>query len=187
MAKRVIKKYANRRLYDSKTSKTLTLEELAELISDGEDIQIIDNETGEDITNMTLAQVIVELERGKKSDRQIAEILKDMIASGSTAMADLVQKSVSESISFFSLSRKKVQEFVDRMIKEGKVAKGEGDRLIEELWGALKTSRKTFSEKIKEVLTEKEEDFATRKEIGKLEKKLDLLEKKLSELIKKMK
>jgi polyhydroxyalkanoate synthesis repressor PhaR len=62
-AVRVIKKYSNRRLYDTEESRYITLEELAEAIRKGGDIQVVDAKTGEDLTQVTLAQIILESRR----------------------------------------------------------------------------------------------------------------------------
>lgn len=58
----VIKKYANRRLYDTGSSTYVTLEDLAEMVKAGEDFQVQDAKTGEDITRSVLTQIIVEQE-----------------------------------------------------------------------------------------------------------------------------
>lgn len=58
--RRVIKRYSNRKLYDTKESKYVTLLELADLIRAGEDVQVIDNSTKEDKTEVTLALIISE-------------------------------------------------------------------------------------------------------------------------------
>lgn len=60
---RVIKRYANRKLYDTKESRYVTLQQIAKLVRDGEDVTIIDNNTKEDLTNVTLAQIIYEEEK----------------------------------------------------------------------------------------------------------------------------
>ena len=56
----VIKKYANRRLYDTSGSRYINLEDIAALVRNGKDLQVIDAKTGEDITRVTLTQIIVE-------------------------------------------------------------------------------------------------------------------------------
>jgi polyhydroxyalkanoate synthesis repressor PhaR len=56
----VVKKYGNRRLYDTGQSKYITLEELAETIRKGSDVQVLDAKTGQDLTQPTLTQIIVE-------------------------------------------------------------------------------------------------------------------------------
>jgi len=63
----VIKRYANRKLYDQSRSRYVTLEELEELIRHGREIRVVDAVSGEDITRLTLAQIILENERDRRS------------------------------------------------------------------------------------------------------------------------
>jgi polyhydroxyalkanoate synthesis repressor PhaR len=63
--RRIIKRYSNRKLYDTKGSTYVTLLQIAEMIRDGEDVQIIDNATKEDKTDVTLALIISEELRAK--------------------------------------------------------------------------------------------------------------------------
>ena len=183
--KRVIKKYSNRRLYDTETSRNITLEELGEMVSNGIDIQVIDNETGEDITNLTLAQIIVEIEKRKKKQEQVAELLKELITSGTTAMADLVQKSITESVSFLFISRDRVKEFVDMLVKDGRLAKEEAGKMVEELWNTLQNSRKTFKEKLSQIFSEPTETVAG-EEVQELKEKIEEVEKKLNKILSKL-
>ena len=60
---RVIKRYSNRKLYDTDKSSYVTLDEIAEMVRAGDDISIIDNKTGEDLTRVTLAQILFEEEK----------------------------------------------------------------------------------------------------------------------------
>jgi len=59
----VIKRYPNRKLYDTQAKQYITLDRIAELIREGTDIQVIDHASGEDITALTLSQVIFEQEK----------------------------------------------------------------------------------------------------------------------------
>lgn len=61
--KRVIKKYPNRRLYDTEISSYITLEDVRQLICDGESFEVIDAKTGEDLTRTVLLQIIAEHEQ----------------------------------------------------------------------------------------------------------------------------
>ncbi|GJM15174.1 MAG: hypothetical protein DHS20C13_05010 [Thermodesulfobacteriota bacterium] len=61
-----IKKYSNRRLYDSTNKRYVTLEDIAALIRDGSEIKVIDSQSGEDITKVILIQVILESEKNKE-------------------------------------------------------------------------------------------------------------------------
>ena len=64
---RVIKRYANRKLYDTRDSRYVTLPQIAELVRGGEDVQIIDNRTKENLTSVTLAQIIYESEKSAEA------------------------------------------------------------------------------------------------------------------------
>ena len=63
----VIKRYSNRKLYDTQESRYVTLEELEELIRAGREISVVDVSTGEDLTSVTLAQIILENERNHRA------------------------------------------------------------------------------------------------------------------------
>lgn len=86
---RVIKRYANRKLYDTRASRYVTLPQIAELVRGGEDVQIIDNRTKENLTSITLAQIIYESEKSAEaSSRQGTKTLRDLIQqSGEKLMA----------------------------------------------------------------------------------------------------
>ncbi len=77
---RVIKRYANRKLYDTEESTYVTLEEIADAIREGEEVRIIDSKTQEDLTSVTLTQIIFEQEK-KRSQMPIG-LLLGLIRSG---------------------------------------------------------------------------------------------------------
>jgi hypothetical protein len=59
----LIKKYANRKLYDTRTSRYVTLEGIAGLVRDGHEIKVVDRETGQDLTQVTLSQIVLSEEK----------------------------------------------------------------------------------------------------------------------------
>lgn len=63
----LIKRYANRKLYNTDTSRYITLKGIAELLEQGQEVKVIDNETGEDITSVTLSQILVDTERSNRT------------------------------------------------------------------------------------------------------------------------
>jgi polyhydroxyalkanoate synthesis repressor PhaR len=94
---RVVKRYANRKLYDTEESRYVTLEEIASLVKTGQDVNIIDNRTGHDLTEVTLAQILFE-EQKKKTNRMPLGLLKDLIATSSETIADFFQRRVSQPV-----------------------------------------------------------------------------------------
>ena len=76
--RRVIKRYSNRKLYDTKDSRYVTLLQIAEMVRAGEEVQIIDNNTKDDLTEVTLAQIIYE-EKKAHSRTVPLQTLKELI------------------------------------------------------------------------------------------------------------
>lgn len=74
----VIKKYANRRLYDTSNSRYINLDEIAALVRNGKHVQVIDAATGEDITRVTLTQIIVEDAKDQPAGLPL-ELLRQLI------------------------------------------------------------------------------------------------------------
>ncbi|HSY13712.1 MAG TPA: polyhydroxyalkanoate synthesis regulator DNA-binding domain-containing protein [Verrucomicrobiae bacterium] len=74
----VVKKYANRRLYDTSNSRYINLEDIAALVRNGKDVQVLDASTGEDITRVTLTQIIVEDAKDQPSGLPL-ELLRQLI------------------------------------------------------------------------------------------------------------
>jgi len=82
---RVIKRYANRKLYDTHDSRYVTLQQIAEHVRAGDDVSIIDNTTKEDLTNVTLAQIVYEEERRTDGEARKAvsfDTLRNLIQNG---------------------------------------------------------------------------------------------------------
>jgi polyhydroxyalkanoate synthesis repressor PhaR len=78
--RRIIKRYSNRKLYDTKDSRYVTLLQIAEMVRTSEEVQIIDNNTKEDLTEVTLAQIIYEEQKQKASSRNVPlQTLKELI------------------------------------------------------------------------------------------------------------
>jgi polyhydroxyalkanoate synthesis repressor PhaR len=79
---RIIKRYANRKLYDTRESRYVTLLDIAKLIREGEELRIIDNKTKDDVTNVTFAQIIYEEEKIGDGENGSAGLLREFIRSG---------------------------------------------------------------------------------------------------------
>lgn len=78
-AGRVVKRYNNRKLYDTVESRYVTLPQIADLVRKGEDVRIIDNKTKDDLTRVTLAQILYEEERKKENRALPLGALKDLL------------------------------------------------------------------------------------------------------------
>jgi len=79
---RIVKRYSNRKLYDTVESRYVTLPQIAELVRNGEEVRIVDNTSKEDLTRMTLAQILYEEERKQSRTLPLAA-LKDLLHTSS--------------------------------------------------------------------------------------------------------
>ena len=85
----VVKKYENRRLYDTSASRYVNLDELAIMIRRGADVQVLDAKTGEDITRVALAQIIMEDAKGQPTGLPL-ELLRQLIVASDQARQDFM-------------------------------------------------------------------------------------------------
>lgn len=88
---RLVKRYSNRKLYDTSESRYVTLEEISRWVKAGEEVKILENETGEDLTAVTFAQIILEEER-KKTGLLSLRLMRDLIQHGEAALATLAAR-----------------------------------------------------------------------------------------------
>jgi polyhydroxyalkanoate synthesis repressor PhaR len=77
----IIKRYPNRKLYDTEAKRYVTLDSITQMIHEGQEVQVVDHETGEDLTNLTLSQIIFEQEK-KGSGLLPRSLLTNLVRAG---------------------------------------------------------------------------------------------------------
>lgn len=87
----VIKKYENRRLYDTANSRYVNLEDVAEMVRDGLDVQVVDVATGEDITRLVLTQIIVDSAKAPGSVFPLDMLRQMVVASGRASQESMLR------------------------------------------------------------------------------------------------
>ncbi|MFK7898429.1 MAG: polyhydroxyalkanoate synthesis regulator DNA-binding domain-containing protein [Myxococcota bacterium] len=90
----LIKRYANRKLYNTETSRYITLKGVAALLDEGQEVRVIDNETGEDITQVALSQILVGSERAKQDPSDT--LLTQILSRSGDALYGAIRKSVDD-------------------------------------------------------------------------------------------
>ncbi len=88
----LIKKYANRKLYDTETSRYITLDGIADLVRDGHAIQVVDRDSGQDLTQVILSQIVLEEE--KRGPAGLMDAGADAIHDRGQALLDYVRKTL---------------------------------------------------------------------------------------------
>ncbi len=112
---KVIKKYANRRLYDTEASKHVTLSDIRQMIVDGADIQIVDDTTGDDITRPLLLQIIVDQEQaGEPILNQL--LLSQLIRFYGNPMQGMMSEYLQKSVDTFVDQQQTIQSQMQNMM-----------------------------------------------------------------------
>ncbi len=149
---RVIKKYATRRMYDVENSRFITLEKIADLIATGEEVRVIDDKTGNDITPTVLAQIILEQQRSRQNLSSVPGLLCELIKKGTGSVLDFLERPVLGPIELFSLTEEKVKKIIKKLVKKGEVSRVENDNLIRGLLTKVKKSKKALETFVKETI-----------------------------------
>src|SRR5579883_562938 len=99
-----VKKYGNRRLYDTGESRYVTIEELADKIRKGADVQVVDAKSGQDLTQATLTQIIVESRRAARL--LPVPLLVQLIRMGDDALADFLGRWMSWALAAYQQAKR---------------------------------------------------------------------------------
>lgn len=110
----IIKKYANRRLYNTAKSSYVTLDHLAEMVRDGQDFVVRDAKTGEDITRSVLTQIIFE-EEAKGASMLPTNFLRQIISLYGDSLQSVVPGYLEASMETFAKHQEEMREQVGRM------------------------------------------------------------------------
>jgi polyhydroxyalkanoate synthesis repressor PhaR len=108
----LIKRYANRKLYNTATSRYITLKGIAELLDAGEEVRVVDNETGEDITKVALSQILVDSERSN-ADAPTG-LLSQILGKGGDALYEALRRGVDDASGNIEEMQERLRRFVAR-------------------------------------------------------------------------
>jgi polyhydroxyalkanoate synthesis repressor PhaR len=178
---RIIKRYSNRKLYDTTASRYVTLDQIGEMVRAGEEVSIVDNSSKEDLTSVTLAQIIFEEEKRKKSFLPLGT-LKSILQSGGEQISEFA-RTLKENAG--KIIRK--DNATEKDEKEAPEATPTEERhFFREL---IDNSQKTFDElqrrvdeRIKSALHGLTVPLgALQRELGDLSRRLEVLERRLTE------
>ncbi len=167
---RLIKRYANRKLYDTTASRYVTLDEIGVMIKAGEEIQIFDNKSKEDITAVTMAQILVEEEKRERSGDGTGSRLRELIQTN-TAM---LSKAISDPVH-------NIQESVTKLLRSGEERAAETrDQLqswLEHNTDLFDLVQRRVDERLKQVVGGLDAVGRMQREIVQLRERVEVLEK----------
>jgi polyhydroxyalkanoate synthesis repressor PhaR len=186
---KVIKRYTNRKLYDTVESRYVTLDEIAQMIKAGAEVKIIDNRSKEDLTSVTLAQIIFEEE--KKRSQMPLGVLREIIRHGGEAVAGFYQEkagSLAGKLGELKTKTDSLREDFEQRVRgvTGIFRKGEEgtSQLMAAGASAVDDIKSKLDVAVKQAVDAMGGPGALSAEIERLHTRLTELEKKLEQLVK---
>ena len=170
---RVIKRYSNRKLYDTKDSRYVTLLQIAGMVREGEEVQIIDNNTKDDLTEITLAQIIYEEQKAHSRSVPL-QTLKELIhARTEKVLADLREGPIGRLIPGVKATDEKAVTEAVAPAKEAKTT------LVDQAKEKLEEVQHQLDERIKAILATFCPFQQMQQEVRRLNERVEDLERKL--------
>jgi polyhydroxyalkanoate synthesis repressor PhaR len=176
---RIIKRYTNRKLYDTEESRYVTLEEIAGLVKAGVEVQIVDNRSGKDLTEVTLAQILYE-EQKKQTTRMPLNLLKEIIRTRGATISDFLQRAVAQPVVSF---KEGAERKVDELVRRSETTVEEKTRQVRDFFThtqkVLDELRKNLDERLQTVVSAFGSRAQMREQLAELRKRIEEIENRL--------
>lgn len=182
-----IKRYANRKLYDTTNKKYITLDKIAQLLKAGEEISVMDNETGEDITADTISQILARTKKGQ-TDNAATNVMIQLLRKGPGTLVDYGKKYVSLWDRALTMADEEIDRLVEKLVKEKEITPSEGSKLRKDMLSRADDLKKWIAEKIDQRVNEALDlmNLASKDQVFQLTSKIDTLTGKVKKLEKQL-
>jgi polyhydroxyalkanoate synthesis repressor PhaR len=179
---RLIKKYPNRKFYDTVDKRYVSLSGIASAVRDGEEVQVVDNRTGGDITTLVLSQILREQQREDSSLPQ--GLLTALVRRGSLGL-DQLRGSFHASLKALQELEDEIRERTDTLASRGEITLTEAQELREEMTARAREQQAMAEERIIQEIRDSlaRLDLPTQSDFQRLRRRLKQAETKLDSLL----
>ena len=177
---KIIKRYTNRKLYDTVESRYVTLDEIAEMVKAGVEVRILDNRTKEDLTSVTLAQIIFEEE--KKTSKMSLRTLKDLIRHGGERAAQIVEDTQAELRGRVEAVKQAAEQRVQTLLKTGQQTSDRAKEMVAASQEAVAQFQRRVDERVRTAVEGMSNLPDLRRDLTSIADRIESLEKKLEEI-----
>lgn len=177
---RTIKRYANRKLYDTEESHYVSLHDILELVRLGEDVEVVDSRSGEDLTSVVLAQAMADEEKSEGSVLPL-DTLKELIRRGNRELSEIMRKSRLAGKGAMQMAEESTARYYRKLIDHGEVSEDEARNYLAQLSRKLTRRRRSLESQVDERVGAYVEalQLPTRADLEKISKKVDSIANKL--------
>lgn len=179
---RQIKKYPNRKFYDTGDRRYVSLSQIADLVRDGEEVQVLDNPTGEDVTSVVLSEILRQQER--KGGFLPPGVLTALVRRGASGW-DRLLESLRSSLEAAHLLEDEFEERIDALVDRGEMSLAEAQELREEMAARARLRQATAEERIVRDIegSLRRLDVPTGPDLRRLDRQLAEIEAKVDSLL----
>jgi polyhydroxyalkanoate synthesis repressor PhaR len=176
----LIKRYPNRKLYDTEAKQYITLDKIAEMIRNGQEIQVVDNASGEDQTALTLTQIIFEQE--KRQGGLLPRAMLTQLIHASSDRINALQRNFPSARTFFLQVDDEIRRRIKVLISQGELLESEGQDLLTKLTSEADDTvdNEYFDSILEQYVIDR--NLPTRDEIEQISQQLETLSAKIDEL-----
>jgi len=177
----IIKRYRNRKLYNTQSKRYVTLEEIEELIKEREEVKVIDNSTGNDITSTTLSQIIYELQKNQAGFLPVS-LLISLVQSGGSRI-DEIRQNIFNSLNLVHHYDVEIERRVNLLIGSGELSQEAGTKLLGKLL-SVSSMKEDFQENVEGKILEflRQRQIPTKNDFQLLIKKIETLLKRVEDI-----
>ncbi len=173
----IIKKYANRRLYNTSSSSYITLDDLATMVRDNVEFVVLDAKSGEDITHSILTQIIMDEEAHSGQQMLPVSFLRQLISMYGNSMQAMMPSYLEASMANFRENQSKIREAFEKGMSGGPLA-----AIHETNMAMMRAAADTFMPGSQRKPQEKRTNDTSNEEIAALREQMAAMQKKLDEL-----
>ena len=174
----IIKRYRNRKLYNTQTKRYITLDEIEELIKDKKEVEVVDNGTGNDITASTLSQIIFGKEKNQTGVLPI-DLLISLVESGGKRI-DEIRRNIFISLNLAHQFDAEIEKRVELLIEKGEISQELGTQMMGKLL-SVGYKREGFRENVEGKIIEfiKEHPIPTRDDFQTIISRIETLSNRI--------
>ena len=178
-----IKKYANRKLYDTTDKRYISLAEIGELVKRGDEVSIVDNTTGEDLTSAILAQLLAR-DRRETVEEVPSGLLAQLIRKGGGTLGGYARKYAAFWHNTMTLAEDEVEKLIGLLVKDKEITEKEGKTLKKEILGYADNVKGWIGEKVDQRVGELLElmNLPTREQVNRLAEEVAALRRKIDQM-----
>ena len=179
---RLIKKYPNRKFYDTVGKRYVSLSGIASLVRDGEEVQVVDNQTGNDITTLVLSQVLRDQHR--RGSLLPRSLLAALVTRGAGSLKQL-RSPLQASLQALHALEEDAHERIDTLASRGEITLTEAQELREEMAARARERQTVVEERIIQEIQDSlvRLDVPTQTELEGLRSRLEQIETKVDSLL----